>query len=223
MHCEKVEGLCIVDENTNCAECELNGQVLCHFTKHFANKFFWGNISYRVLATLIMILAGFLTEQWWMTPTYIVAVLVTFSVIEPRLLCCYCPHYAKEGKVLKCWALRNMPKLWKYRPEPINETEKNIILLVGGFIDLFPFIAAGVGIVGTFIIGIEGELSFGMLGLLIVLTVTFTMLAWYFDKFLRGGTCKKCLNFSCAMNKTPKEIRKKFFQKSPTMANAWKS
>lgn len=222
MKCEKVEGICIADENAKCDECELNGQVLCHFSKEFANKFLWGNILYRTLGTFITILAGYLTGQWWMLPTYIIAVLVTFSVIEPRLLCCHCPHYAKEGKVLKCWALRGMSKLWKYRPEPINETEKNIMLLVGGFIDLFPFITAGVGIFGAFIVGIEDVLSFGMLGLLIVLTVAFTVLVWYFDKFLRGGTCKKCLNFSCAMNKTSEEIREKFFQKSPTMANAWK-
>ena len=222
MHCEKVEGICLADENANCEECELNGLVLCHFPKEFANKFLWGNILYRVLATLIAILAGFLTGQWWMTPTYIIAVLVTFLVIEPRLLCCHCPHYAKEGKVLKCWALRGMPKLWKYRPEPISPAEKKLMLLIGGFIDLFPFIAAGVGIIGTFIVGVEGTLSISMLVLLIVLTLAFTVLVWYFDKFFRGGTCKKCLNFSCAMNKTPVGIREKFFQQSPTMGNAWK-
>ena len=49
--------------------------------------------------------------------------------------------------------------------------------------------------------------------LLIVLTAVFGVLVWYFDKFLRGGACKRCLNFSCAMNKTPKAIHKKFFQK----------
>ena len=60
-----------------------------------------------------------------------------------------------------------------------------------------------------------------MFVLLIGVTLVFTLLARYFDKFLRGGTCKICLNFSCAMNKTPEDIRVKFFQKSPTMANAW--
>ena len=49
-----------------------------------------------------------------MVGTYTGVLILTFFIIEPRLLCSHCPYYEKEGKVLKCWALRGMPKLWKY-------------------------------------------------------------------------------------------------------------
>lgn len=222
MHCERVDGICLADDHANCDECELNGLVLCHFSKEFANKFLLGNIIYRAIATLIAIVAGALTGLWWIAPVYLITVLVTFLIIEPRLLCCHCPQYAKEGRLLKCWALQGMPKLWRYRPEPINSTEKMLMLLIGGFIDLFPFIAVAVGFISIFTGGVAAAFSNYIFWLLIALTTMFTILVWYFDKFLRGGACKKCLNFSCAMNKTPDDIQKKFFQKSPTMRDAWK-
>ena len=37
-----------------------------------------------------------------MVITYTIVLLLTFMVIEPRLLCSHCPFYAMEGKCLKC-------------------------------------------------------------------------------------------------------------------------
>ncbi len=222
MQCKKVDGICVAESNTNCIDCDLRNDVLCHFSKKFANKFLLGNSIYRILAIIIAIFAGILTNQWWMFIIYTLSILLVFFLIEPRLLCSHCPFYAKEGKFLKCWALRGMPKLWKYRPEPSSQLEKRLMLIIGGFIDLFPFIVAVVGITGTIIIGIQGYFSLLIFSLLIVVTIIFTILVGVFDKLLRGGTCKKCINFSCSMNKTPEVIRNKFFQKNPTMAKAWK-
>jgi len=39
---------------------------------------------------------------------------------------------------------------------------------------------------------------------------------------LQGDACKRCPNFSCAMNKTPDDVRLAFLAKNPTMAEAWK-
>jgi hypothetical protein len=131
---------CIVDEKSSCSECELNISLLCNFDKKFANRFLIGNTAYRILAIITLMFAGVLTEQYWMWIIYTIMVALTFVIIEPRLLCSHCPFYAKEGKFLKCWALRGMPKLWKYRPEPMSKKEKTTMLIFGTFIDLFPFI-----------------------------------------------------------------------------------
>lgn len=222
MQCKKVDGICVAESNANCVDCDLRNDVLCHFSKKFANKFLLGNSIYRILAIIIAIFTGILTNQWWMFIIYTLSILLVFFLIEPRLLCSHCPFYAKEGKFLKCWALRGMPKFWKYRPEPSSQLEKSFMLIIGGFIDLFPFIVAVVGIIGSIIIGIQGYFSLLIFSLLIVVTIIFTILVGVFDKLLRGGTCKKCINFSCSMNKTPEVIRKKFFQQNPTIAKAWK-
>ncbi|MCG3225516.1 MAG: hypothetical protein H7645_01245 [Candidatus Heimdallarchaeota archaeon] len=209
---------CIAREDSNCIECELNGELICFVDKKFANKFSIGNILYRLLAIEIFIFSGLLIGHWWMLISYVSTVLITFLIIEPRLLCSHCPFYEREGKCLKCWALRGMPKLWRYRPGPINRTEKTLMLILGSFIDLFPFLGSIWGIV-YFFMNIEGNIVLGV-GILIS-TVLFLIVAGYFSKVLLGFACKKCANFSCAMNKVPKEVINKFLEKNPKMKNAW--
>lgn len=209
---------CVANKDNDCEDCELNDKLLCRFEKKFANKFLVGNIFYRVLANIILIFAGILTEQWWMLYTYIIAIFLTFFMIEPRLLCSHCPHYAKEGKVLKCWALRGMPKFWKYRPVPISKIEKNIMLVVGAFIDLFPYFGFIIGLL-DFILNPIGAISSG-LGLIIT-TILFTVVVIYFSKILLGYACKHCSNFSCAMNKVSEDVIKSFLAKNPILKSAF--
>ena len=150
--------------------------------------------------------------------SYATIMPLTFLVIEPRLLCSHCPFYEKEGKCLKCWALRGMPKLWKYRPGPATRTEKTIMLIFGMYIDIFPFIGSIWGII-VFALDASNNLIAGIF--LILTTVLFLIVAAYFSKVLLGNACKKCTNFSCSMNKVPKEIVEKFLEKNPTMKEAW--
>ena len=209
---------CIAKEDSNCIECELKGELICFVDKKFANKFTVGNILYRLLAFGIFVFSGFLIGHWWMLISYVSILFITFVFIEPRLLCSHCPFYEKEGKCLRCWALRGMPKLWKYRPEPINKTERILMLIFGSFIDLFPFLGSIWGIV-YFFMNIEGNVAFGV-GI-IICTVLFLIVAGYFSKVLLGFACKKCANFSCAMNKVPKKIINKYIEKNPAMKDAW--
>ena len=209
---------CIAREDSNCIECELNSELICFVDKKFANRFTVGNILYRLLAIEIFIFSGLLIGHWWMLISYVSTVLITFLIIEPRLLCSHCPFYEKEGKCLKCWALRGMPKLWKFSPGPINRTKKTLMLILGSFIDLFPFLGSIWGVV-YFFMNIEGNIVSGV-GILIS-TVLFLIVAGYFSKVLLGFACRKCANFSCAMNKVPKEVINKFLEKNPKMKEAW--
>jgi len=209
---------CIADENLNCVECELNGKLICVVNNKFANRFLIGNITYRLLALIIFMLSGLLIGHWWMLILYAIILPLTFLVIEPRLLCSHCPFYEKEGKYLKCWALRGMPKLWKYKPGPATRTEKTVMLIFGAFIDVFPLVGSIWGII-HFALNTTNNLFVGIS--LIVITILFLIVAAYFSKILLGNACKKCANFSCSMNKVPDEIMKKFLEKNPKMKNAW--
>ncbi|MFX1533052.1 MAG: hypothetical protein ACFFDI_02345 [Promethearchaeota archaeon] len=218
-------GTCIADENSGCAECDLEGRLICKVDKKFANKFLFLNLSYRLLAIGALILAGLIVNQWWMLITYIAVTFLTFFVLEPRLLCSHCPFYALEGKFLRCWALRGMPKLWKYRPEPISSKERKLMLLLGIFVDLFPFLVIAYGLVWFFgmffLFQTRGNLF--VLGGLIIISIAFTTLAYYLNKLLQGYACKHCANFSCAMNKVPDDIIQKFLDKNLTMKTAWEN
>jgi len=209
---------CIADENSNCAECEIEGELICFVEKKFANRFILGNIAYRIFAISILVFSGLMIGHWWMLISYVIILLVTFLVLEPRLLCSHCPFYEKEGKCLKCWALRGMPKLWKYRPGPITKVEKVIMLIFGSFIDIFPFVGA---VWGLIFFGLNySEYLFAGIPL-VICTFLFMVIAGYFSRVLLGNACKKCANFSCSMNKVPKEIVDKFLKKNPRMKEAW--
>ncbi|MHA1198550.1 MAG: hypothetical protein ACTSQF_04265 [Candidatus Heimdallarchaeaceae archaeon] len=213
---------CIADENSNCAECEIEGKLICFVNKKFANRFTIGNIVYRILAIAIFIFSGLLIDHWWMLISYSIVLVLTFTIIEPRLLCSHCPFYEKEGKCLKCWALRGMPKLWKYRPEPISQSEKILMLIFGSFIDLFPLVGATWGITVFGLNYTNPDSVFLFAGIAIIIsTLLFMVVAGYFSKVLLGNACKRCANFSCSMNKVPKELIDKFLGKNPKMKESW--
>ncbi|MHA1344828.1 MAG: hypothetical protein ACTSVO_06995 [Candidatus Heimdallarchaeaceae archaeon] len=111
-----------------------------------------------------------------------------------------------------------MPKLWKYRPGPATRIERTIMLVFGTFIDVFPLVGSIWGII-FFALNASNNLVAGI-GLIII-TILFLITATYFGKVLLGNACKKCANFSCAMNKVPKEIVKKFLEKNHKMKEAW--
>ncbi|MFX0044307.1 MAG: hypothetical protein ACFE8Z_00525 [Candidatus Hermodarchaeota archaeon] len=221
MRSEQIPGICVAEPDADCDNCSLKDELLCRFEKALADRFLLGNISYRVLATAIALLVGFHSGHWWMAPFYVGFVLLTFLIVEPRLLCSHCPYYAKEGRTLRCWALRGMPKLWKYRPEPASALEKRTMLIFGGIIDLAPIAFALFGFYILALEWLEGSVNLIILTSLVGLTLVFLILAAVFDKMLRGGTCKICTNFSCGMNKVPDDLRKEFLEKNPTMKEAW--
>lgn len=183
-----------------------------------ARKFVLGNTFYRLSALTIFFLVGLMTNQWWWFYSYGIIIALTFILIEPRLLCSHCPHYDRPGKFLKCWALRGMPKVWRYNPKPISKTEKNMMLIFGSYIDLFPFIGIIYGIV-LFILDPFSQLIYGIS--LILTAILFIILVYYFSKVLLGDACKRCPNFSCAMNKVSKDVVNKFLEKNPVMQKAW--
>ncbi|MFX0052890.1 MAG: hypothetical protein ACFE8U_16555, partial [Candidatus Hermodarchaeota archaeon] len=209
---------CIANEDSNCTECDLKDHIICQIDRNFANRFTIGNTTYRVVALAILFLTGILVNQLWLMPVYLVVLILTFFILEPRLLCSHCPFYEKEGKVLKCWALRGMPKLWNYNPNPITKVERITMLSLGAFIDLFPL----VGIVwGLFEFFMDPYDHF-LIGIpIIILTIIFIFVMIYFTRTLLGHACQKCPNFSCAMNKTPSNIVEAFLDKNPVMKKAW--
>lgn len=211
---------CITSSEKECETCELQGVLICDFSRKEILSFVIGNTSYRVVSIVIFFITGLLIGQPWMMFAYGSLVALTFLFIEPRLLCSHCPFYMKEGKYLKCGGLWGMPKLWKYHPTPINQIERVTILIIGTLIDLGPLIGVILGLIAFFIQPQENL----FLGISLVLTsLVFFGLMYYFSKVLLGNRCKRCPNFSCAMNKVSQETINIFLQKNPSMQKAWKN
>ena len=181
-----------------CKDCTIAGRLKCRYSSgellHFIGLF-----VYFLLPALIgMILGGYL----WYILGWVGLAVIFFGFWEIRILCSHCPYYAERGVTLHCIANYGCPKLWKYHPEPISKSEK--IQLLIGFIVIFgyplPFLVISEQIV-LFLLTAWGLLMF----------------FWTLQKY----TCSKCVNFSCLLNRVPKEVVDEYLKLNPVMRKAW--
>lgn len=180
-----------------CGGCPVATALHCHFTA--------GDLVYFLLIALPSFLiggAGIYRRSGWMLALWIVVIIGFFGFLEIRVLCSHCPHYAEEGRSLKCWANYGSPKLWRYRPGPMNLMEKTVffsgLIIVWGYPLLF------------LISGLQWFL----------LTVYLVVTAGFFMTFGRCF-CSRCINFACPLNTVDDATRRKFFKRNPGNAKAW--
>jgi len=146
--------------------------------------------------------AGLYLSGWWPLVLWLAMVFGFFGFLEIRVMCSHCPHYAESGGSLKCWANYGSPKLWKYRPGPMNLLE-NLVFFAGLIVVwIFPLIFLIAG---------------GEWFLLIVYAVS----SAGFFLTLKIGFCSRCMNFACPLNGVPDHVRVEFFKCNPEVARAW--
>jgi hypothetical protein len=133
---------------------------------------------------------------------WLVLIIGYFGFVEIRVMCSHCPHYAEEGRSLKCWANYGSPKIWRYRPGPMSLTEKIVFF-------------AGLALVwGYPIFFLIVEFHLFLLVVYILSTLGFYLTL---GKFL----CSQCMNFACPLNRVGDEVKRGFLERNPTVAKAW--
>jgi hypothetical protein len=158
---------------------------------------------------LIICLPGFLLagaailgqSGWWFV-LWLAIVVTYFGLVEIRVMCSHCPHYAEQGSTLSCWANHGSPKLWKYRPGPMSSMEK--LVFFGGFLAVWGYPLVFFIWAGTWL-------------LLLVYLISVTGFFMTLLLFL----CTRCMNFACPLNKVDQDTRREFFQRNPQVGAAW--
>jgi hypothetical protein len=181
----------------SCQDCPLLDSLHCHFQGKDLAKFLG-------LAFPIFIIGGagiYRLGVWFLVP-WIGFILSYFGLIEIRVMCSHCPHYAEPGSSLKCWANYGSPKLWRYRPGPMSGVEKGVFLL--GLVAIFGYPLA------------------------LMLTISAWALAGLYALFVAGGylfmrrnMCSQCMNFACPLNLVDESRKEAFFIRNPGVAAAW--
>ena len=140
MGTESTNGNCTIDENADCASCNIRGELNCKFDRKYLLKFLVHVLPFFFSAFFGMTFTGILTGIWWFLIGYSCFLIVFFTVIEMRLLCRHCPYYAKSGKTIHCYANEGLPKIWDYDASPLNRKEKIIFVICILFFGTFPVI-----------------------------------------------------------------------------------
>jgi hypothetical protein len=180
-----------------CDNCPVHGTLHCHFQA--------GDLAHFALNALPMFLLGgagiWRVEPWYLVP-WLVIVLGYFGLLEIRVMCSHCPHYAEAGRSLQCWANYGSPRLWKYRPGPMTGMEKG--LFVGGLVAVFGY-----------------PLVFLLVGIQWFLLAVYVLTSTGAFATLKIYLCSQCMNFACPLNGVRDETRRAFFERNPGVARAW--
>jgi hypothetical protein len=181
----------------NCDGCPVSKDVHCHFHGR--------DLAAFLLVFLPSFVVGgagiFRINPWWLAPWALI-IFSYFGLVEIRVMCSHCPHYAEPGKNLQCWANYGSPRLWKYRPGPMSMAEK--IVFEAGLVLIFGY-----------------PLVFLLIGLQWLLLAIYLLTAISFAATLRRSYCSQCMNFACPLNIVDEKVRAAFFQRNPTVAKAW--
>lgn len=183
----------------DCSGCTLQNKVHCHFNSRDLLRFLL--IAFPPFITGGI---GIAQVNAWLLLPWIGIILGFFGFLEIRVMCSHCPHYAEPAtKTLQCWANYGSPKLWKYRPGPMNTGEKFLFL-------------SGIGLVAAY------PLAFLIFSANWLLLVVFTAFVLVMGISMRYGLCNQCMNFACPFNRVPPKTRLMFFARNPVVDEAWK-
>jgi hypothetical protein len=196
--CRNPHDICTWRPISACEGCPLEGRLRCRFRARDLLHFLAMFGGFALPAIIGVIRGGY---GWYLLGWFGFA-LVFFELWEIRILCSHCPYYAEQGHTLHCIANYGSLKVWTYRPGPMSRSEK--VQLWIGFAILtgypFPFLLLG------------GQFIFALLAL---------WGAGLFFWTLRRYVCSECVNFSCPLNRVPKEMVDEYLRRNPTMRAAW--
>jgi hypothetical protein len=197
---KNLHDMCIWKNTENCENCSLKDDLICHFQFRYLLSFLGFFFGFVVTTSIGIIISGY----GWFLLGWVGFWLFFFEFWEIRILCSHCPFYTEEEKTIHCIANYGSLKLWKYHPEPMKMSEK--IQLIIGFIILMGY-----------------PLIFLILGNQYILLLLGLVEIIVFYSFLLIRRCKKCLNFSCPLNRVKKEQVDTFLKKNPIMRKAWEN
>jgi hypothetical protein len=111
-----------------------------------------------------------------------------FGLGLPAILCRHCPHYARRGWFIVCPTTVGPPKLFRPSPRPVSPPEKAAFGIGFALVLAFPVV----------ILAVKGRLG------LAAVTLAGAGLFFLGEQIFN---CSRCLNFSCLLNRVPREIR----------------
>jgi len=121
---------------------------------------------------------------WWTIAFIGLAVGITALIL--RFYCTRCPHYTREGKILKCIFFWGLPKFFNKRPGKLDVVDKAVTFSASIVLLIFPlyWLWMEPGILIVYILSLIG-----------------------FGAAIYRNECERCIYFDCPANRVPKEIR----------------
>jgi len=203
----------------DCTDCNLHAALNCRFEKKRLIGFIAMVIPFATASVLGLYIVGTIMGTQIFLAAYAAFYLIFFVFIEPRILCRHCPHYAREGTIIRCHANYGLPKIWRYDPRPLNELEKTGVLTGFAVFGLYPIAVEAYGLWTLFVVMGFVNPPGGLLLMGVTLLNTLSALALLL--LLRRNYCTRCVNFGCPLNNTPNNLKTAYLTRNPDIKQQW--
>ena len=152
--------------------------------KHYSFSDFLFYICLLLVPFVTAAIAILKNSIWW--TIVFVGIGIGFTMLILRFYCSHCPHYTREGKILKCIFFWGLPKFFKKRPGKLDYIDKMITFSATIVLLVFPlyWLLMELGLLTIYILSLIG------LGAAIY-----------------RNECERCIYFECPMNKVPETIK----------------
>ena len=219
--------ICTLDKHLDCSLCSIAAYVDCSRHKPAQMVHYYKMIAILVIpGILILVVASFVLNLWWLLPGYILYWFFYQLVGELFIRCRHCPFWDESNPKLECRINCGAPKLqWlkpasliRFNPAPLKLWEKFVVQALSIMTILIPIIVAI--FVLTVRIYLEGYINMTVLivtGLIICQFVT----GIYFIRYLTGSLCPTCVHFSCPNNRQPYHVIKEYLARNKIIQTAW--
>ncbi|MBC8224018.1 hypothetical protein H8E65_05475 [Candidatus Bathyarchaeota archaeon] len=203
----------------DCDGCPLYGDLNCRFERGRLIGFLAMVLPFVTASVLGLYIVGTIIGNQIFLVAYAAFYVIFFVFIESRILCRHCPHYAREGSIIRCHANYGLPRIWRYDPRPLNGLERAGVLAGFGVFGLFPIAVEGYGIWTLFVaMGfVKPPGGLPLMGVTLFNTVSaITLLV-----LLRRHHCARCVNFGCPLNNTSSDLRSAYLARNPDIKRLW--
>ena len=203
----------------DCTDCTLDAALNCRFERKRLIGFIARVIPFATASVLGLYIVGTIMGTQIFLAAYAAFYLAFFVFIEPLILCRHCPHYAREGTIIRCHANYGLPKIWRYDPRPLNELEKTGVLTGFAVFGLYPIAVEAYGLWTLFVVMGFVNPPGGLLLMAVTLLNTLSALALLL--LLRRNYCTRCVNFGCPLNNTPNNLKTAYLTRNPDIKRQW--
>ena len=141
---------CTSDDD--CTGYNLEASLNCRFEKKQLIAFIAMVIPFATASVLGLYTVGTIMKTQIFLVAYAAFFVIFFVFIESWIICRHCPHYAREGNIIRCHTNYGLPKIWRYDPRPLNELEKTAVLIKFGIFGLYPIAVEAYGLYTLFVV-----------------------------------------------------------------------
>lgn len=167
--------------------CPETGLLLRHEVSRFV---YYKLLTLIPVSVAVIGIARYSEAFYW--PFVYIGLCLLHAGIMFTIKCPHCPYYKMDGKLHHCFMISGVPKIYKPRPGPESRLV-GIYAPVGmAVLTFFP----------VYWLWFQWELLLIYLLSVVVLVTSIGL-----------NECPRCLNFECAHNKVPEDVRKAYHAK----------